>query len=350
MTVGIRVDSSDLIGTGHLHRSLVLADEFRKKNEKVFFISRNFLGNVNFLIKRNFNLQILNFKKDKNFHDLKKSFSRMNIILDAEKTINLLKKFNIKLLILDHYFLNINWQSLVSKHCKIALVDDYLKKKNFVDYYINYHPNIFNKKLEFYLRKPRTKKFIGLKYLLLKSNKYNKKNRKLDIKKNYVFIFMGGVDFKNYTFKILNIIKEMSLDNFYFIVCIGIKNKNKSRIIKKFNSIKSFIFINGNHKDLYKFISDASLIIINAGVSMYESILLKKKLIVISQSQNHNLICYNLNKKYKINYIKYKRNISFNFFSNFLLKVIKKKESIGKVPFDSYGAKRICNHLVRSIS
>ena len=70
MKVGFRVDSSNKIGLGHLHRSISLANEFKKQKTKTFFLTSNFINNSDELIKKNgFYLQQLNKKliSEKNF-------------------------------------------------------------------------------------------------------------------------------------------------------------------------------------------------------------------------------------------------------------------------------------------
>ena len=42
MNIGFRVDSSYKIGTGHIHRCLNLAKEFKKKKENVFSLQKIF--------------------------------------------------------------------------------------------------------------------------------------------------------------------------------------------------------------------------------------------------------------------------------------------------------------------
>lgn len=46
MKIFFRVDSSLMIGTGHVMRCLTLADQLRKKNFQIEFICRNLEGNI----------------------------------------------------------------------------------------------------------------------------------------------------------------------------------------------------------------------------------------------------------------------------------------------------------------
>ena len=52
MNIAIRVDSSNKIGTGHIYRTLSLAEKLKEKKIKVIFICQKLPGNIVDLIKK----------------------------------------------------------------------------------------------------------------------------------------------------------------------------------------------------------------------------------------------------------------------------------------------------------
>ena len=88
MKVGFRVDSSDKIGLGHIHRTLALAKEFRIVNIEVFFLTSNFQNNFDSLITNN-GFKIIRLKKKV----IKKiNFNKKFIKEDAFQTVKVVKK------------------------------------------------------------------------------------------------------------------------------------------------------------------------------------------------------------------------------------------------------------------
>ena len=92
MNIAFRTDSSFTIGTGHVHRCLNLAREFKKKNIKCYFFSNEYLGNINKLIKNEFDLVRLSTKYSKDFYSKKQN------IIDSKSSIKLIKKLKIDLI------------------------------------------------------------------------------------------------------------------------------------------------------------------------------------------------------------------------------------------------------------
>ena len=98
MNIVFRVDASKRIGSGHLMRCLILADEWKQIGAKVSFISREFPEHLAEWIigKRRFVLHAL---------------SAEEVQMDAAETIAVLKREQqVDFLIVDHYGLDYAWE------------------------------------------------------------------------------------------------------------------------------------------------------------------------------------------------------------------------------------------------
>ena len=147
MNIAFRTDSSYRIGTGHVYRCLNLARKFKKKKIKCYFFSNNLPGNINDLIKDEFELLTITNKNSKDLY-LEKDNEK-----DAKNTIKFIKKLKIDLIFLDSYLIKEDWELKIAKFCKIVLISDFLDRKSFCDYYLNYNLFYENKNINKNLKK-----------------------------------------------------------------------------------------------------------------------------------------------------------------------------------------------------
>ncbi len=111
MNILFRADSSSTIGIGHIMRNLVLAKRY--PNDNIIFATQNLEGNINYKIEEEgYKLEILKSN----------SIDELN---------TLIKKYNIDMLIIDHYGIDYNYEKeLKAKNLKLkimALDDTYEK-------------------------------------------------------------------------------------------------------------------------------------------------------------------------------------------------------------------------------
>ena len=105
------------------------------------------------------------------------------------------------MIFLDHYLLDEkNGKKGIKKFCKIVFLSDFINRKSFCDYYLNYNLAYENSLIKNNFFKKDCKKLIGLDYSIIKDLPYLK-----TFKKNKISIFMGGVDKKNFTSKLIKI-------------------------------------------------------------------------------------------------------------------------------------------------
>jgi len=284
MKVAFRIDSSPNIGLGHINRSLVLAEEFKKNKIKVFFLNSNFKKNFDNLIeKKGFNLINLN-----NSEIDEKSFNEIAIIEDSKKVSNFLRKNKIDLIIIDNYLINAKWEQEVSKNCKIVLISDFLKRKTFCDYLIQYHLSSKNN-LEKYLLNKNCKVLSDPQYTIIKKQPIKKF---LPQNKKNIFVYMGGADTKFFTEKIIKILKQKIFYKYKFLILL--KKERVESIKKLCAKNNNFILLSNYYKNLASLAAKCSVIISNMGTSMYEFSRLKSKLILVPQGYIHKRIASNL--------------------------------------------------------
>ena len=105
--------------------------------------------------------------------------------------------------------------------------------------------------------------------------------------KNYISVNTGGSDLKNIHQKLLKKILEENLNRdikFFFYIGPGIKKKN---LYKK--KLKNIFFISNNILFIKKALLSKT-IITSGGLSMYENLFFKKKLLAIPTSFNEKKI------------------------------------------------------------
>jgi len=186
-----RSDSSSTIGTGHIMRDLVLANQY--PNSKIFFATQNLEGNLNSKIVES-GYELVNLSS--------------NTIDELDR---LIKKLNIDLLIIDHYEINYEDEKQLktnNPNLKILSFDD-TYEKHYCDILLNHNISADESKYKDLVPKDCELR-CGIRYTLLRQEfkDINKSKRvKSKSKKKIIFLSMGGSDLFNFNYKILRILK-----------------------------------------------------------------------------------------------------------------------------------------------
>lgn len=240
MNICIRVDSSTVIGTGHVVRCLTLAGQFRDKENEVSFICRELPGNIidqillaGYEVHRlpEANYDDLNMEDEKNH----RSWLAVDWATDARQTIDILESVGtpVDLLLIDHYALEIDWERDVKEYCGILMViDDLADRKHFCDLLLdqNYYNNLDHRYDN--LVPDSCVKMLGPSYALLRPEFYKarKKQKERDGIIRNVFVFFGGSDASNQTKKVLDTIISMKINTVHFDIVTGETNPHKKEI------------------------------------------------------------------------------------------------------------------------
>ena len=192
------------MGGGHLARCLEFAKLFKKNEYNVYFVCKNFNGNLNnWITKENFNLLLID--------DTSKDYDR-----DFENSEKLIKNFGkFDFLVVDNYQLDIFWESKMRKYSqKIIAIDDLANRKHDCDILIDQNFTENNSLRYEGLVNKNTIKLLSPKYSIIK-----KEFRNINLKKSIsqkvenIFICFGATDPNNHSLKVL---EALSLLNHKF--------------------------------------------------------------------------------------------------------------------------------------
>lgn len=206
MKVVFRVDASLLIGSGHVMRCLVLAEELSQKGYDIEFACSPLEGDMRaFIHKRGFN--VITLAKPQRtvepHHDADyRAWLQKSVNEDAQDFLTAITSAD--LVVTDHYAIGVEWQEQViaSLNCCLFAIDD-LGRCHKADLVLD--QTLGRSKADY--AKSNARILVGSEYALLRSDFARKRevalSRQLSDGPLKVLISMGGIDAPNATFKVL---------------------------------------------------------------------------------------------------------------------------------------------------
>ncbi|MCL6479749.1 MAG: UDP-2,4-diacetamido-2,4,6-trideoxy-beta-L-altropyranose hydrolase [Peptococcaceae bacterium] len=237
MKVVFRADASVQIGTGHIMRCLTLADELRKKGAEIFFICRLLPGNLCGLIEQKGYLVHRLPYPEQSPNSVTNHARREEVSwqTDAEETKTILAKEigGIDWLVVDHYALDIRWETLMRPHAKkIMVIDDLADRPHDCDLLLD--QNLYeNMETRYQTLIPgHCLTLLGPGYVLLRPEfkKVRRNLRQRDGTVKRILIFFGGSDPTNETAKALKAVQLINRPEVIIDVVVGSTNLHKEEI------------------------------------------------------------------------------------------------------------------------
>ena len=286
MKVAIRTDASSAIGSGHLMRCLALASEMRRSGWNVKFITsgreKKWIRLVN---KYGFEYVLINTLIDssltfRNFDDaITKSVSNnysmawRNDVIETKKALRG-EKFD--WIVVDHYNLDVRWESAV-RPCteRILVIDDLADREHDCEMLLDC---VYGRTNDDYARlvPAGCKLLLGTSYALLRPEFYKWRNYALgrrqecDVVKK-VLVSLGGVDKGNMTGLVLDTLQKVQWDSNVMVeVVVGQGFKHKQSIKEQIASIPLRVTLDIGVDDMERRIAEADLGIGGFGISTWE--------------------------------------------------------------------------------
>lgn len=250
VTIGIRLDAGKAIGLGHLMRCLSLAEAFSKyKDIRIYFLCRNKIQ-----VKLDYEVVYLN----KEYKTKEGSYDFPKIDDELDEMEDLIKKYYIDCLIVDHYGATDSYFQNIRKNVKkLVCIDDGMKREIPVDVIVN--GNVYGKDAVY---SGGAVLLLGGRYTLLRREFQNPFKKQIKSKVEDVYITSGGADPLRFCDTIMQSIFEEHI-KIHIIAGCDFEEGYISDLEKKGAII---------HKNaqMVKCMQEADLFITGAGSTLYE--------------------------------------------------------------------------------
>ena len=276
-----RADSSSTIGTGHIMRDLVLAEQFSDDN--IIFATQDLPGNINHKIEeKEYTIEILHSN-------------------DIEKLDTLIKKLKIDMIVIDHYSIDYNFEKQLkeSNPSLIIMVLDDTYERHYCDILLNH--NIYADSTRYKNIVPENCELrCGAEYTLLREEfKAEKlKENKLFISKLNILIAMGGADHANLNVKILDVLENFSEIQVNVVTTTANQHlANLQEYVKNRNNVTVHVNSNQMAKLMYK----SDLAIVTPSVTVNEIVVMDVPFIAIQTAENQRYMAqYLMDNNYHV--------------------------------------------------
>lgn len=277
-----RADASIQMGTGHIMRCLTLADELKENGAEILFICRELPGNLIELIeKKGFKVYRLAFRQLDVTENTQTKATKSHAHLlgvswqnDAEETKTILQQIGspVPWLIVDHYALDIHWETQMRRFVnKILVIDDLADRAHDCDILLDQNLYVEMDSRYIGLLPDYCKQLLGPCYALLRPEfrELRKRLRKRDEHVRRILIFFGGSDPTNETLKALEAVQKLNCPDITIDVIVGGSNPHREEI-KAFCEQISNAMYHCQVENMAEFMADADLAIGAGGVTMWE--------------------------------------------------------------------------------
>lgn len=336
MRIAFRTDASSQIGTGHFMRCFTLASEIKKQGADICFVSRNLpLHLREMVITKGIELISLSAHDDEESIDELAHASWLGVSQeqDAQETVKSLSGQVYDWMVVDHYALDVRWESIVRPNVKkIMAIDDLADRHHDCDILLdqNYYADMqtrYNGKVP-----SHSQLLLGPNYALLREEfralREQIKVRNGMVKK--VLVFFGGVDENNYTFQAIEALAELNA-GLQVDVVIGAQHPFKEMI--EYACTKHGYVCHVQTPYIAKLMADADLAIGAGGSASWERCCLGLPSLLVSLADNQIAIAKELSSIGGCTYIGNRDEVSLK---KWLIQFIANQELTKKISENAF--------------
>ena len=305
MKIAVRVDSSNIIGTGHVMRCLSLVNQLTTMHSaSAHFFCRNNVGAIlDAIAKRRHSVQKM-LKGRSTVEGLGLAHGAWlgaSQTEDAQEFLSLVGKELFDLLIVDHYGIDRRWEKLVrDSDCfrRVLVIDDLVDREHQCDFLLD---QTYDRTEDEYrpLVNEACELLLGSDYCLLRPEfavplkKIESCRNGVDFNNLKVLVMFGGTDPENLTGRVIEVLLKQNWIKSVDVV-LGSSAEHKGKIQALCARDKMFKLHVGSNS-VAEIMLDNDLAIGAAGVTSWERAAMGLPSLVIVQAENQKMIANKLN-------------------------------------------------------
>ena len=274
MNVLIRADGNEKIGSGHIMRTKSIAAQLKKLGAKVLYALADERG------KRLINNEFQSVVLSSNYECLDDEINALSSVV---------KEQEIKLILLDSYFVTPKYFKELKKLAKVAYIDDLDAFAYECEALINY--GAFFDKNEYKARQNLAKKhFLGSEFAPLRAEFGSTQKSSKNTQKKQVLLTTGNTDLLGIMPRLLEaFLSDESLKNLEFLAISGAFNEHENKLLALSAKHKN-IKVLKSPENMAQIMAEADFVLSAGGSTLYELASLAKAVICFSIAANQNNI------------------------------------------------------------
>ncbi|MDF1827355.1 MAG: UDP-2,4-diacetamido-2,4,6-trideoxy-beta-L-altropyranose hydrolase [Legionellaceae bacterium] len=301
MRVAFRVDSGILIGSGHVQRTLTLANELRRCGAKVVFISRTHEGHLLSYFEREehvvYPLPVPATNKNEPLLGGYEAWLGVTPEQDAIDTVAVLEGQFYDWLVVDHYALDYRWEEALRVIVdKIMVIDDLANRTHDCDLLLDQNYFGIEAECRYENKLPLfTQLLLGPKFSLLQPDYAQLHDICLpkDERVKRVLIYFGGVDLENQTSKVLSALTTPELSHLLVDVVVG-SNCLNLRALEEQVARRGNVTFYQSLPTLADLMMQSDLVIGAGGSTTWERMCLGKASVITCVAENQRIFSQKL--------------------------------------------------------
>ncbi len=343
MKVVFRTDASRQIGTGHVVRSLTVADELRSRGAECYFICRAHQGNMIAAIRQR-GYDVTELPVSPVYRQLAPEAGASQPAYadwlgsdrqqDAEQTLKFLQAIKPDLLLIDHYAIDIRWEAVLRPHVRrMMVIDDLADRRHECDFLLD--QNWFGDGMSRRYRglvPDHCVTMLGPRYALLKPEYAMLRTFMLprDGEVGRVLVFMGGSDPTNETAKVVQALTHPSLMHLLVDVVIGTNHPDTLGISRMVEARRGIQLYSGL-PSLAGLMMRADLMIGGGGSTTWERMCLGLPAVVICIADNQAAMTRALSRSGYLELLGNKDDVSVKQISEAVCTLIGEREILSSI-------------------